>query len=202
MTSPTIFGLVIRPIFISLDKNLVPAENELKQHLLKNFCRNKYEVFIFKGQFINAYATGVLPFSRSIVLGESIVQKLNPKELEAIFTHEMGHLVLNHIKYVLGIALICAPLIATSVFFITDISNEFLKILLILCNIVFFAVLIPSIVQRKLEYQADKFGAKQVGVEIYIKALKKIDSLSKGMIAKGDLQHATLEKRVKFLENL
>jgi len=39
----------------------------------------------------NAYATGIIPFYKIIIIGDNLKEKLNKAQLKAIIYHEIGH---------------------------------------------------------------------------------------------------------------
>src|SRR5699024_9845861 len=60
--------------------------------------------------------------------------------------------------------------------------------------------LIPGLVQRRLEYQADSFAADVVGKDNYFGTLSKLDQLTDGGVEKGGLTHPALGKRINNLK--
>lgn len=58
-------------------------------------------------------------------------------------------------------------------------------------------VFIPMIFYRKMEFEADRFGAEKVGVETYAQMLNTLNELSGGKMVKGDVAHPTLAKRIE-----
>jgi Zn-dependent protease with chaperone function len=70
--------------------------------------------------------------------------------------------------------------------------------------IAFFAVvvggilrIIPTIMQRKFEYQSDKYAADIIGKEQYISALNKVNMICKGALEEGTITHPKLNNRIK-----
>ena len=56
------------------------------------------QVYLIEDESLNAFATGYSPKSASIALTTGIVQKLEPLELEAVISHEMGHIMNRDIR--------------------------------------------------------------------------------------------------------
>ncbi len=56
------------------------------------------KVYLIPDESLNAFATGYSPKTASIALTTGIVKKLNPIELEAVISHEMGHIVNRDIR--------------------------------------------------------------------------------------------------------
>ena len=56
------------------------------------------KVYLIPDDSLNAFATGYSPQSASIALTTGIVKKLGPIELEAVISHEMGHIMNRDIR--------------------------------------------------------------------------------------------------------
>lgn len=56
------------------------------------------KVYLIPDESLNAFATGYSPKSASVALTTGIVQKLEPIELEAVISHEMGHIINRDIR--------------------------------------------------------------------------------------------------------
>lgn len=56
------------------------------------------KVYLISDDSLNAFATGYSPKSASIALTTGIVKKLEPIELEAVISHEMGHIMNRDIR--------------------------------------------------------------------------------------------------------
>jgi len=56
------------------------------------------KVYLIPDESLNAFATGYSPKSASIALTTGIIKKLEPIELEAVISHEMGHIINRDIR--------------------------------------------------------------------------------------------------------
>ncbi|MGN0919631.1 MAG: M48 family metallopeptidase [Alphaproteobacteria bacterium] len=56
------------------------------------------KVYLIPDESLNAFATGYSPKNASIALTTGIVKKLEPIELEAVISHEMGHIINRDIR--------------------------------------------------------------------------------------------------------
>lgn len=56
------------------------------------------KVYLIPDESLNAFATGYSPKSASIALTTGIVKKLEPIELEAVISHELGHVMNRDIR--------------------------------------------------------------------------------------------------------
>jgi STE24 endopeptidase len=122
---------------------------------------------------VNAYVTGFLGTKR-IVLWDTIIDKLNQKELLFVMGHEMGHYVLGHvIKSILFFSVLIMITLYAAYRTAGSIINRFkdrfrfeqlsdiasLPLLLLLLNIFFFLVTpIAFTLTRYHEHEADRFG--------------------------------------------
>ncbi|HYH79331.1 MAG TPA: M48 family metallopeptidase [Longimicrobium sp.] len=122
---------------------------------------------------VNAYVTG-FGGSKRIVLWDTILQKLNDRELLFVMGHEMGHYVLKHVllNLALGTVLILLSLYAVhrlSGWFISRWKHRFgfdrlddiasYPLLGLIISLVSLAVTpIPLAFSRWAEHEADRFG--------------------------------------------
>lgn len=136
----------------------------------------------------NAFFTGFGRFRR-IVLFDTLMQQLEPAELEAVLAHEIGHYKLGHIPRMLlvsalstlGMFWLIGWLANTPAFFAAfgfDTAQVALALLMVtLLGGVFgfwFAPL-SGFFSRRHEYQADAFARRAVGsFESMIAALRKL----------------------------
>ena len=70
----------------------------LKNEEIESFLRNEgysYRIRIIKGKIENAFATGVFPFTKTILIGEPLCEKMTNNELKGVVFHEIGHLKLG-----------------------------------------------------------------------------------------------------------
>jgi Zn-dependent protease with chaperone function len=122
---------------------------------------------------VNAYVTG-FGASKRIVLWDTIIQKLNSRELLFVMGHEMGHYVLRHTLILLALAvallLLCLWLVHLSAGWVIrrwrarigfDRLDDFASypLLALIIGVVFFVITpIPLAVTRYVEHEADRFG--------------------------------------------
>lgn len=200
------FLFALSPLKYLVYKKAYQSDTELEKIIQsKGF---NYKVVIVKGKLNNAYATGVLPFIKIILIGEYLKENMSEKELLAIIYHEIGHLKLNHLIKLYIVSLVITILIV--VFMIikqqsnVDIPAVYEPFLIF--GIGAFAGLlywyIPGKIQYKFELEADSFASKIVGSENYKLALEKLDALSDGDVSKGGITHPPLSKRIDNISSL
>ncbi|HKJ31331.1 MAG TPA: M48 family metallopeptidase [Balneolales bacterium] len=197
----TSFDFIFRPLLLSLQANL-DTEVEITKWL-RNACQLNYSVYSYQGNLINAYATGAVPYTNTIIIGQTLIDKLEDQSLNAITLHEAGHLSLNHLFYLFMINIISTSVFSIVLYYLYNmqITPDLLKIILLVSIAAVSSSLIFSIIpgyfMRYFEFQADKFSAQRIGNENYIKALLQLDEISGGRVSKGGITHPTLEKRIE-----
>lgn len=182
-----------------------------KSKKVYNFLKKEklnYNVRILKGNVTNAYATGVLPFSKTILIGENLINDIDDSQLNGIVLHEVGHLKKNHLSKLYIINLILSSLIYP-LFYIKQHHTiplydskivEGLEIFFLGLLIGLLIWYIPSKIQYYFELEADLFAAKRIGVTQYISSLNNLDNLSNGKVSKGGITHPTLIKRINNIK--
>jgi STE24 endopeptidase len=51
------------------------------------------------GRLVNAGVTGALPWYRYVILTDGLIERLAPREIEAVFGHELGHIKHRHLAF-------------------------------------------------------------------------------------------------------
>ena len=193
------FGLLISwifPTFIApLFNKFTPLENEeLRERIttLMNRCGFASNgIFVMDGSkrssHGNAYFTG-LGKNKRIVFFDTLLETLEPNEVEAVLAHELGHfkhhhvrkgLILNAVITLVGLAIL-AWLIKQDAFYqALGVSNASTYMALILFSMVMPLLSIylqpmMSYLSRKHEFEADDFAAEQSQPQTLIKALVKL----------------------------
>ena len=196
-----IFPLIIAPIF----NKFSPIENGLlRARLEKLLTRCKFKS---KGLYTmdgskrsshgNAYFAGIGGAKR-IVLFDTLIEKLNEKEIEAVLAHEVGHYKCGHIPSRLlisalmsfGFFFFLGLFIDDQLFFLSfGISIEtanviensgilsasfFIVFFYIMPNALFPLRPLTSILSRKHEFEADSYAAENAEASQLISALIKL----------------------------
>ena len=164
-----------------------------------------YHIRIIKGNVNNIYATGILPRTKTILVGESLLKGMNPDQLEAIIFHEIGHHKLRHLSKLFLANILCSAVFCSAMFLRQKIHFFNQNLLMQYASVCLIAGLFGGLllyyvsgrVQYKLELQADSFAAFVVGKENIISSLKQLDRLSNGDVSKGGISYPTLKKRIE-----
>jgi STE24 endopeptidase len=191
------YAQIIVPLFNEQKK----LENgELRSEIEKYSCKVGFDlsnIFIIDGSKrsskANAYFSGFGKQKR-VTLFDTLIEKLNKKQIVAVIAHEIGHYKKNHIIFNLffsiiqtGIMLYILSLFIYMPIFSNalGIENHSFHIGLVTFSILFTPIseissLIFNLFSRKFEYEADEFAKKTFNGEYLIEALKILskDSLS------------------------
>ena len=135
----------------------------------------------------NAFFTG-FGAAKRIVLFDTLVNRLQPPEVEAVLAHELGHYKLHHIAK--GMALTAGVsfailfalghLIDKDWFYqglgVTDPSNAaaLALLFLVLPEFLFFLHPLTSLYSRKREFEADKYATRHANAGELVRALVKL----------------------------
>lgn len=221
-----IYPRVIMPLF----NKLSPLEHgELKTRLLKMSDHAGFHassIYVIDGSkrssHSNAFFTGFGKFRR-IVLFDTLIEQLDPEEIEAVLAHEIGHYRKGHVPKMilssfamifLGFAAIAylskCPWFFSGFGF--KIEDGMAPIMLLFSSLIglftFWLNPIFNCFSRKYEYQADKF-AKDVcgGGDSLISALRKLHTKNLGNLTPHKIysafhySHPTLLERESALKN-
>ena len=227
-----LFGTFIAPIWIDpLFNRFGPMQNkELEGQILHLASRAGIQngrVFeVDKSQdtkMVNAYVTG-FGGSKRIVLWDTTIEQLTPKEILFVMGHEMGHYVLHHVWWGFGYAVLSSFLI----FYLTyrlsrfllhryhhrfgfnDLSNIASLPLLLLCVNLFVFLFLPlsNAISCKIEHDADCFGIEitqnnqAAGEAFVVMQRENLANPYPGMVYKiWRSDHPPLGERVAFLNS-
>lgn len=188
--------LAVYPTFIApLFNKFTPlADETLKQRIetLLTKCGFKSQgLFVMDGSARsshgNAYFTG-FGASKRVVFFDTLLERLNADEIEAVLAHELGHFKHHHvIKRIalmffvsfIGLALL-GWLMNQSWFYsglgVSEASNYMALILFLLVSPVFLFLLRPIMAHysRKNEFEADDYAANHANAKCLVDALVKL----------------------------
>lgn len=190
---------IIAPLF---NKFTELPEGEIKTRVLALLERCH---FVSKGLFVmdaskrsthgNAYFTG-LGNNKRIVFFDTLLEKLEAKEVEAVLAHELGHFRHNHIlkKMVtifglslFGFAILGMAYSSEIFYFAHGVATPSSYIALILFSLLapvytFFLTPLSAWFSRKHEFEADLFAHKNSDAEALISALLKLHKENAGTL--------------------
>ena len=223
-----IFPKLILPLFNKLSP--LP-EGELRDTLTAlaercGFVAKKIEIIdgSKRSGHSNAYFTGFGKWRR-IVLFDTLVEQLSPKEIEAVLAHEIGHSKRGHItkrlvvSSLIGLAMLgfIGWLLGQKEFF-TAFGFEFVPGLMLVPAFLLLSQIAPLVTfwisplsahfSRKHEYEADAFAKEVTGTpDTLISALHKLHEKNLSNLTPHPLysaffySHPTLSERENALRN-
>jgi len=190
-----LFPILIAPMFNRFTPLSDPELLERIQALLSRTGFATSGVYTMDGSrrssHGNAYFSG-LGAAKRIVFFDTLLERLQPPEIEAVLAHELGHFKLKHVRkrLVLTFAASLLVLVALNwlmqqVWFYQGLGVEPLLgarndglalVLFILVMPVFTFLLAPvaSVLSRRHEFEADRFAARYASSHALIAALIKL----------------------------
>jgi STE24 endopeptidase len=195
----SVFNLVmlaVYPTFIAplFNKFSPLADESLKQRIemLLAKCGFKSQgLFVMDGSARsshgNAYFTG-FGASKRVVFFDTLLDRLNPDEIEAVLAHELGHFKHHHVIkrialmfFISFIGLALLGWLINQPWFYSGLgveleSNYMALILFLLVSPVFLFLLRPIMASysRKNEFEADDYAAKHADAKYLVEALVKL----------------------------
>ena len=130
----------------------------------------------------NACVTGVLPRFRYVLLTDALIESMTPREVAAVFGHEIGHIAHRHLLYFgfffagsLGVLSLLAEGVAASESWISQsywlapfrsaVLSEVIQAGALLIPLGLYFWLVFGHLSRRFERQADVFGSKVVSCD-------------------------------------
>jgi STE24 endopeptidase len=190
-----LYPTVIAPLFNKFEPLADAALADRIARLLARTGFSSKGVFVMDGSrrssHGNAYFTG-LGRNKRIVFFDTLVERLQPQEIEAVLAHELGHFKLKHIRKRLALSALASAgflallgWLADQTWFYQglgvqpalDARNDGLALVLfILVAPVFTFVLAPfaSALSRAHEFEADAFAARNSSAQDLVSALVKL----------------------------
>jgi len=182
---------LVMPIFNKFSPLEDPALVERVQRLLARCGFRSRGLFVMDGSkrsaHGNAYFTG-FGATKRIVLFDTLINRLQPGEVEAVLAHELGHFKLRHIVkgmllswtvsfimlFILGL-LVGQPWFYAGLGVQTNtLAVALLLFLMVVPEFMFFLKPATSLFSRKNEFEADGYAAKYSNAEDLINALVKL----------------------------
>jgi len=192
MFTVAVLANVLMPTFMALFNKFTPIEEgELKEKIsamMDKVGLQNNGIFIMDASKrdgrLNAFFGG-LGKSKRVVLFDTLVEKLNTKELLAVLGHELGHFTHGDIWKnigLMGLLLFIAfylfghlpDALFTQMGVIPEAGVQIAMLMLLLPLLSFVFTPFMSAVSRHNEYAADEFGSAMGGKENLVSALMKL----------------------------
>jgi len=190
-----IYPTLIAPLFNKFEPLADDALVARVQSLMQRCGFRAKGFFVMDGSrrsaHANAYFTG-FGAGKRVVFFDTLLQRLNGDEVEAVLAHELGHFAHRHIakRVVLMLAFSLAGfallgwLAAQASFYLglgvvpnTQVSNDALALLLFMMGLppfMYFVSPIFASVSRRDEYQADAYARRHASAADLVRALLKL----------------------------
>ncbi len=188
--------LMLYPAFIMpLFNKFTPLpEGELRSRIASLLERTRFKssgLFVMDGSrrssHGNAFFTG-FGAGKRIVLFDTLVDRLQPKEVEAVLAHELGHYKLHHIAKGLALTLglsfvvlfVLGELVGRAWFYqglgVSTPSDAAAIALFFIAlpELLFFLHPLTSLYSRKREYEADAYAKSHASASELVRALVKL----------------------------
>lgn len=192
MFTVAVMANVLAPTFMTLFNKFSPLEEgELKEKITKMMNETGLKsdgIFVMdaskRDSRLNAFFGG-LGKSKRVVLYDTLLEKLNTKELLAVLGHELGHFTHGDIWKnigLMGLLLFVAfylfghlpDTLFTQMGVVPEAGVQIAMLMLLLPLVSFVFTPFMSYVSRHNEYAADEFGSKMGGKENLVSALMKL----------------------------
>ncbi len=174
---------------------------------------NKYETW-FKSQYpvklsirileddsVNAYALGIFNFSKIIFITKGLVEKMHEDDIKNLIYHELGHLKGNHLLglYLSNVFCCALSIISASFFYpkISQLDNPGLFIFFHGAVFGLLYIIIPGLIQRSMEFKADRYAVLMVGAVSYSETLKRLNDATDKGLEKVTLNYPDMKSRLK-----
>lgn len=217
------YPTLIAPIF---NKFTPLEEGEVKNKIMELLARIDFKasgLFVMDGSkrsaHGNAYFTG-FGKNKRIVFFDTLINSLNPNEVEAVLAHELGHFKRKHILKMIVKSIVMSfiaffimgQLLHSEIFFkghgVQTLSTHAGLLLFMMVSGIytFFIGPISSYQSRKFEYEADEFAATHSNARDLINALVKMYKDNASTLTPDEMysnwyhSHPPAIKRVSFLE--
>jgi STE24 endopeptidase len=194
-----LFNLLMLSVYPTFIAPLFNKFSPLKDEALKLRIENLLTKCGFKSQGLfvmdgssrsshgNAYFTG-FGASKRVVFFDTLLERLNADEIEAVLAHELGHFKHQHVTKriammfvvsFLGLALLGWLINQPGFYYglgVTHISTYMALMLFLLVSPVFLFLLRPLMASysRKNEFEADSYAAEHASASDLVKALVKL----------------------------
>ncbi len=190
-----IYPTVIAPLFNRFEPLKDSGLADRIAALLQRTGFSSKGVFVMDGSrrsaHGNAYFTG-LGRAKRIVFFDTLVDRLQPQEIEAVLAHELGHFKLKHIAKRMAVSFVASLAFLVLLGFLAERSwfyiglgvtpslgggNEGLALVLFMLVLPVFTFLfapVASHLSRRHEFEADAFAARHASAQDLVSALVKL----------------------------
>lgn len=166
----------------------------------------------------NAAVMGMIPQLRYILLSDLLLETMTDEQIEAVFAHELGHVVHRHMAwYVIFFMIVMAVAAGPGELIHTQLGRFQLfpgdrDLLMLLLGVGGF-LLSFGYISRRFERQADVFAARTIepaggthvgqrGATVFASALHRVAVINNIPVAARSWCHGSIAKRMNYLRHL
>lgn len=219
---------IIGPALIQKFWRCKPIEDGYYRNRIEALCRRAGVAYsdilywpIFGGKMITAGVMGLVKRFRYILVTKSLLQVLEPEEVDAVIAHEIGHVKKNHLLFylVFFVGYMVLSYVAVDAIVFGIISAESINWLsnkagfsqtafvsavysvVIICVFLIYFRFIFGFFMRNFERQADTYVyALFDSAQPLISTLEKITATSGQSADKPNWHHFSISQRIDYLE--
>lgn len=227
---------VLAPTIVRRILNTQPMPNSPLRRRLEEFCRDQRlryrDILLWQTNHNvgNAAVMGIIPQVRYILMSDLLLETMSDEQIEAVFAHEVGHIVHRHMiwylvffKCLLLALALAAVVIESSMRFVHLPGWVPMDLVMTLLGAAAF-LLAFGFLSRRFERQADVFAARQIerrslapdgvaevnhvgphGAKVFASALHKV-ALINGMPVAGTVWrnwcHGSIARRMDYLHQI
>jgi STE24 endopeptidase len=223
-----VFPLLLRLVWQTRSLPPGPLRSRLEEAAGRaGFRARDILVWHTNGMVVNAAVAGFVRRLRYVFLTDALLSRLPDEEIEAVFGHEVGHVRHHHL--LLRVLAMVAPLslwvllgqaFPEAVGGLSDwldadwapwgrVAPQMPAGLLMLGAMAAYVLVVFGYYSRQLEHQADLFGCRWVtaeagrpAVETFTSALERLAASSGAGRQARTWQHASIARRIDFLNQL
>jgi STE24 endopeptidase len=226
---------VIAPAILKHVLRTQPLPDSPLRKKLEEMCRRsrlRYrDILVWRtdNNMGNAAVMGILPWIRYILLSDLLLETMTDEQVEAVFAHEVGHIVHRHMAWYVVLVVILmlgmsAPaetikhLLGTSGLPAWLVSR--IDIVMEAAGVAIFFGLF-GVLSRRFERQADVYAARTIenlraaadtiarpshvgeyGAAVFASALHRVAIINNIPIGARNFSHGSIAARMKYLHNL
>ncbi|MGA2497340.1 MAG: M48 family metallopeptidase [Tepidisphaeraceae bacterium] len=226
---------ILAPKIIQLVLNTRPLGDSPLRRRLEELCGRmnlKYrDILLWQTQYSmgNAAVIGILPRMRYVLLSDLLLETMSDQQIEAVFAHELGHIVYKHmVWYVVFFAILTLASMGLTgglnaaiphVPVLRSMSREMLELLVSGSSVLVSVVVLFGFVSRRFERQADVFAARMMqsgwaygpesashvgeqGADVFVSALSRVASVNNIPVRARSWCHGSIGSRMDYLREI
>jgi STE24 endopeptidase len=177
----------------------------------------------------NAAVMGIVPWVRYILLSDLLLETMTDEQIEAVFAHEVGHIVYRHLAWYVVLVIILMLGMSAPAEFVRSAMESWkfpafvvsrVDILIEIVGVALFFVLFGAL-SRRFERQADVYAARtmenaresttagqtqshvgEYGASVFASALHRVAIINNIPISARNFSHGSIAARMKYLHAL